>query len=237
MAFSLPLFDTGLSIARRFLRNQPIFQPDRGHIHHKLLGHGHHPRTVALILYGVCGVAAVLSLLQSSLSYHVGGLIILLFCGLSLLGIQRLDYIEFRTATRVLRRGRILQLLESEINLEHLRESLAQTKTVEDSWIVLRTACRELDFTSVRLSVNGEVFQDTFEPIPLEPVWNMKLALRDGGSVTLTRGADKSSLNLDALLRLVQDSIDTKFASARVQVPDVSSLSLLSAKARVSEAS
>ena len=50
MAFALPLFEVLLSIMRRFLRNKPIFQPDRGHIHHLLLGRGLHPRVVAMIL-------------------------------------------------------------------------------------------------------------------------------------------------------------------------------------------
>lgn len=237
MAFSLPLFDTGLSIARRFLRNKPIFQPDRGHIHHKLLGHGHHPRTVALILYAFCGIAATLSLLQSSLSYHVGGLIILLFCGLSFFGIQRLDYIEFRTATRVIRKGRIMQLLESEINLAHLRESLSAAATVEDCWIVLRQACKELEFTSVRFTLEGEAFQDTFEPTPLEPVWQMKLVLRDQGTIILTRGANASSLNLDAFLRLVQSTIEQRNAVRGLEIPEIPKISMLGTASRISEAS
>src|SRR5947208_12565007 len=37
MALSIPLLDTALAIVRRFLRHQPIFGADRGHIHHKLL--------------------------------------------------------------------------------------------------------------------------------------------------------------------------------------------------------
>lgn len=237
MAFSIPLFEVGISILRRFLRNQPIFEPDRGHIHHKLLGLGHHPRTVAFILYGACGVAAVLSLVQNSLSHNIGGLAVLLFCGLALFGIQRLDYVEFRTATRVIRRGRILQLLESEIYLEHLRENLSEAKTIEDCWIILRSACRELEFTSVRLAIDGQTYQDTFEPTPLEPTWQLKLTLRDQGTITLMRGVDDSSLNLGALLRLLQDSIDARRVSR--SVAEISaSISLLSGnKARVSEAS
>src|SRR2546421_10492649 len=35
LAVSIPLADVALSIARRFVRNRPIFQGDRGHIHHK----------------------------------------------------------------------------------------------------------------------------------------------------------------------------------------------------------
>jgi UDP-GlcNAc:undecaprenyl-phosphate GlcNAc-1-phosphate transferase len=37
MALSIPLLDTALSIVRRYLRRQPIFTADRGHIHHRLI--------------------------------------------------------------------------------------------------------------------------------------------------------------------------------------------------------
>ena len=34
IALAIPLLDTALAIARRFLRRQPVFGADRGHIHH-----------------------------------------------------------------------------------------------------------------------------------------------------------------------------------------------------------
>ena len=50
LALAIPLLDTTLAIARRFLRHQPIFGADRGHIHHRLLARGFTPRRVALYL-------------------------------------------------------------------------------------------------------------------------------------------------------------------------------------------
>src|SRR5207247_9451395 len=37
MAMFVPILDVTLSIARRFLRGQPIFGADRRHVHHRLL--------------------------------------------------------------------------------------------------------------------------------------------------------------------------------------------------------
>ena len=65
MALAVPLIDTGVAVARRFLRGQPIFSADARHIHHRLLARGLTPRKVALLLYGACGVAAGLSLVGS----------------------------------------------------------------------------------------------------------------------------------------------------------------------------
>src|SRR5262245_64724034 len=47
MALAIPLMDVCLSIVRRFIRHQPIFGADRGHIHHMLLARGFTVRRVA----------------------------------------------------------------------------------------------------------------------------------------------------------------------------------------------
>jgi UDP-GlcNAc:undecaprenyl-phosphate GlcNAc-1-phosphate transferase len=86
MALSLPLIDTSLAIARRVLRNRPLFSGDRGHIHHRLLDQGNTPRQVAFVLYGASALAAVCSLLQQTLAGRLSGLVIVLFSALVWLG-------------------------------------------------------------------------------------------------------------------------------------------------------
>jgi UDP-GlcNAc:undecaprenyl-phosphate GlcNAc-1-phosphate transferase len=77
MAFSIPLLDTTLAIARRFLRKKSIVGADRGHIHHRLLDRGLSPRKVAFLLYGICAIAALFSLVMVNNHYEV--LIIAIF--------------------------------------------------------------------------------------------------------------------------------------------------------------
>src|SRR5215471_5859670 len=89
MAMAIPLLDVALSVVRRFLRNQPIFGADRGHIHHRLLARGLTPRRVVVLIYAICGVAGCLSLLQSVFQDKFGGAIMILFCVGTWLGIQR----------------------------------------------------------------------------------------------------------------------------------------------------
>ena len=62
LALAVPLLDTALAIIRRVREGRPIFGADRRHIHHRLLDCGLSPRRVALLLYGVCAIAAVLSI-------------------------------------------------------------------------------------------------------------------------------------------------------------------------------
>ena len=63
IALSFPLMDVGISVGRRFISNRSIFAADRGHIHHRLLERGLDSRRVALLVYGVCGVLAVIGVL------------------------------------------------------------------------------------------------------------------------------------------------------------------------------
>lgn len=210
MAFSLPLFEVALSIGRRFLRNQPIFQPDRGHIHHLLLGRGLHPRMVALILYAVCGVAALLSVLQSSLSNHLGGFIIVLFCLLSLLAIQRLDYVEFRTASHFVRKGRLLAMLKNEIEFEQYRSAIQASSNVEEYWHAIKSACEQMAFCSLRMTIHGRVFEETFHSVRDEPTWQFKVNLRyDAGQIVLTRAGETVPAALTNFLRLLREGVHT----------------------------
>src|SRR6267143_1493109 len=63
LAFGLPVVDTCVAIARRFLNRKPIFEGDREHIHHMLLERGWSQRRVALVLYGVSALFGLLAMM------------------------------------------------------------------------------------------------------------------------------------------------------------------------------
>jgi UDP-GlcNAc:undecaprenyl-phosphate GlcNAc-1-phosphate transferase len=63
LAFGLPILDTGLALARRFISGRPVFEADREHIHHMLLARGWSQRRVALVLYAVCAWFGLMALL------------------------------------------------------------------------------------------------------------------------------------------------------------------------------
>ena len=66
IALAIPLLDTALAIAGRFLPLQPIFGADRGHIHHRLLARRFTPRRVAYVIYAGAGAVAGLALLLNT---------------------------------------------------------------------------------------------------------------------------------------------------------------------------
>lgn len=65
LALGLPIFDTLFSVVRRALERRPLFSPDRGHIHHRLLDLGLTHRRAVLLLYFSSGLLAVSALLLS----------------------------------------------------------------------------------------------------------------------------------------------------------------------------
>jgi UDP-GlcNAc:undecaprenyl-phosphate GlcNAc-1-phosphate transferase len=184
MALAVPLLDTGLAILRRFLRRQPIFEGDRGHIHHRLLDRGLTQRKVALILYACCAVGAMCSILMMSKSFS--GLIVLLFCAMSWVGIQHLGYIEFGVAGRMFIEGAFRRLLNSQISLQTYEDRLFAATTPNEYWEVVEAALKEFGFHRAQMSLGGHTFdwQATVYPVSS---WDITIPITDSDFVRLTR--------------------------------------------------
>mgnify|MGYP000845706112 FL=1 len=82
----VPITDTFLAIVRRTLSGQKFYQPDRHHLHHRLLSLGLTHRGTVLVIYGISMIFSMISLLLN-VSTRIGGL--LLVIGL-LLGVELL---------------------------------------------------------------------------------------------------------------------------------------------------
>lgn len=52
LILGIPIFDTAFAIIRRLITRKPIFQADKGHLHHRLLRVGLSQRKVVLLIYG-----------------------------------------------------------------------------------------------------------------------------------------------------------------------------------------
>jgi UDP-GlcNAc:undecaprenyl-phosphate GlcNAc-1-phosphate transferase len=78
VSLGLPVLDTTLAVARRFLRGQPIFTADRAHIHHRLLSLGHSPRRVALLHYSACALLGLGGMLLVNDSAYVAVVLVVI---------------------------------------------------------------------------------------------------------------------------------------------------------------
>ncbi|MBV9303348.1 MAG: undecaprenyl/decaprenyl-phosphate alpha-N-acetylglucosaminyl 1-phosphate transferase [Acidobacteriaceae bacterium] len=185
IAFAIPLLDTSLSIVRRFLRRQPIFGADRGHIHHRLLDLGLSPRKVALLLYGICTLAATFSLFM--LNGHLEMLVLVVFCGVTWLGIQRLGYVEFDMAGRMLLQGSFRGLLNARLSIQAFEKSLTLAETHDDCWSVVKKAYKDFGFHYIEMQFAGRKYSDSSGEPDVFQAWHVDIPLSDGGHVHLAR--------------------------------------------------
>jgi len=205
LAVSIPLLDVLLSITRRYLRYRPIFEADRGHIHHKLLERGLSPKGVVLTIYAFCGVVALLSLLASSLRNQFSGLIVVVFCAAAWFAIQHLGYTEFAMAGRLFLQGGFRRIIDFETRLVEFEKTLARATGIEECWIRIRSGSREFGFQGVRMNYEGLVFED-FERRDSRRLWEMRIPLTDAQNVNFFCDLEKetSPIVLSAFARAVE---------------------------------
>jgi UDP-GlcNAc:undecaprenyl-phosphate GlcNAc-1-phosphate transferase len=155
LACAIPVLDVCLSIVRRFLRMQPLFSADRGHIHHKLLERGLTPRRAVLLLYAVSCLYAVLSLIGSARGNQFAGVVLVLFCIVSWIGIQGLGYVEFHAAGRMLFQSSFRRMLHVELALRGARARLAQARDPQERWEIVQAICEDLGFCRIQIEIQG----------------------------------------------------------------------------------
>ena len=83
LILGVPIFDTAFAIVRRAIQRRPIFSPDRGHLHHRLLGLGFSQRRAVVIIYAIClllgGTALALFDIQEGVAVLFTALAILIW--------------------------------------------------------------------------------------------------------------------------------------------------------------
>ena len=219
MVLALPLLDVGLAIGRRYLSSRPIFQADRGHIHHRLLALGFKPRDVALILYAVCGIAACFSLLHSMVGDRFQGLTIILFCAMAVGGRQPAQVCGVqRPAGAAVASHHPALILQERTYLDALNRSIEEATTPDACWRVIYNTCTDLNFASVQMEFEGKSFADVLAATEEPPSWQMTLRLGRHGTLNLTRVAGSGS---PALMLLALHTLQEQFATKQIErVPE-----------------
>jgi UDP-GlcNAc:undecaprenyl-phosphate GlcNAc-1-phosphate transferase len=190
VVLSLPLADTGLAIVRRLLRGRPIFQGDRGHIHHRLLNRGLSPREVAFLLYGVCTVSAIVSLCLEKKYFAVP--MISLFGVLAWLGIQHLGYVEINLLARLVFQGSFQGLVRSHITFHDFEVRACAANTPGEFWEALRSYCAELGLSQIQMRLLGQMYSDGIEVRSISGTLYSVVKLADGDFVELSRQISNS---------------------------------------------
>lgn len=86
VALGLPIMDTAFAIIRRYSSGRPIFKPDKGHLHHRLLAMGLTQKQVVLLMYVISACLGVSAILLTEVNFTFAALIILLLLALAVAG-------------------------------------------------------------------------------------------------------------------------------------------------------
>jgi len=216
MTMFVPILDVTLSIARRFIRGQPIFGADRRHVHHRLLDRGLAPKHVVFLLYGACAFGAVLSLLQTVQRNRYSSLVIFLFCAGTWIGIQHLKYSEFRVVLSMLFGGALQRMIDTNVQLRDFESALGSCASF-DEWLEhLYRQCRSLGVATVELNFNGEIFEKRFAPAS-HHCWSVIIPIGEGASLHLSvpPGAAQTASAIMALADLISRKPPEKFRTVR----------------------
>lgn len=95
LILAIPIFDTFFAIVRRLIEHKPVMQPDKGHLHHRLLALGLSHKQTVLIIYAITMFMGCIAILTALLPAWMTTLllvlaVVILFAGAHHLGILRI---------------------------------------------------------------------------------------------------------------------------------------------------
>lgn len=154
---AVPLFDTTLAIARRWLRGIPVFFADARHLHHRLLACGYSVRRASLMLWGASAVAALLGCaLSFRPEFEATGIrlatVLALVLG-TIVMIRALGYHEFSVLGSVFATGpeRFRREVQNKIRAWDVAQQMSLTSTLSALNELLAKHAPSLGFAAIQI--------------------------------------------------------------------------------------
>ncbi len=154
IALGLPVMDTLLSIVRRFIERRPIFSPDKGHLHHRLLKAGFTQQKAVLTLYAISLIFAVSAVALTALQDIETGVIFVVLAVATITIMRFTGLFQPKKILRAFGRNRIA---------EHLREGIEKfsveviegANSIDDVWNKFVDFCRSAGFYELEWRTAG----------------------------------------------------------------------------------
>jgi len=150
LTLGIPIFDTLLSMLRRFLERRSVFAPDRSHFHHRLLAAGFRQRHAVIVAYALTLLAAGLGMFM--MVTRNGQTIIIFVCILFLLALtfRVVGSVQLGEVIASLKRKHsISNEKKQEIeDFEKIELHFRHAKIFDEWWRAVCFAADEMDFAS-----------------------------------------------------------------------------------------
>jgi UDP-GlcNAc:undecaprenyl-phosphate GlcNAc-1-phosphate transferase len=96
VALGLPIMDTAFAILRRYTNGRPIFQPDKGHLHHRLLAMGMSQRQAVLLMYAISATLSVAAVVLTEVDGYFAALVIAIIITCVAIGAKKIGILNDR---------------------------------------------------------------------------------------------------------------------------------------------
>lgn len=220
VSLGFPILDVVLAVARRFVARKPLFDGDKSHIHHKLVGRGLSQRDAVLTLYAVTAGFGFMSLVLLQQRRAIA--LVLAVTGIGIfLGVQQLRYQEFAELLSVLQRvSRRRQVLANHVAIRLAAEKLGECGELGPVCQILKDTLEPIGFDAVRFQKCGKNGYSSSRIQPMsylpdgtwlyswckqdiaEAPWELRLELVNGGTsrwgyLSLIRMSNQNPLAMD----------------------------------------
>lgn len=220
VSLGFPILDVVLAVARRFVARKPLFDGDKSHIHHKLVGRGLSQRDAVLTLYAVTAGFGFMSLVLLQQRRAIA--LVLAVTGIGIfVGVQQLKYQEFAELLSVLQRvSRRRQVLANHVAIRLAAEKLGECGELGPVCQILKDTLEPIGFDAVRFQKCGKNGYSSSKIRPMsylpdgtwlyswcdrdiaEAPWELRLELVNGGTsrwgyLSLIRMSNQNPLAMD----------------------------------------
>jgi UDP-GlcNAc:undecaprenyl-phosphate GlcNAc-1-phosphate transferase len=158
VSLGLPILEVAVAVMRRFLSRKRLFDPDREHIHHKLLLRGISHRQAVLVLYGVSACFGLFSLLLLNPGGAAAAAVLVVVGIGVLIGVRQLRYHEFlelgRAANRTLNQRHIIA---NDISIRRAADALESCTSSRQFCQILRQCLKPIGFDGFGLYLSSEL--------------------------------------------------------------------------------
>ncbi len=156
VSLGLPIMDTLLAMARRFLSGRSMFRADREHIHHRLLALGFTHRRAVLFLYAFCMFNGAVALAMTFASNSQQAVLLLVVAAVVAVLVRKLYLGTVGATPRPLGELRERNLMLRSV-IRDAGEALRATRTRDQLWQCVLTVAPKLEVRRLRLELSEKL--------------------------------------------------------------------------------
>jgi len=132
------------------------------------------------------------------------------FCVTAWVGVQLLGYVEFDAARHLVLSGTFRHILNARLVAANFERKIADARTADDCWNVIRDVGREFGCSHIRMAITGAVYQDEVDQPNLGECCTIRIALLDGGYVNfryLVQPSVRHAVGISSIADILQRSL------------------------------